>query len=107
MIKGTTAVIPEETEDKDGELAGQLKKTRRPGFISLREEATQIFSCYFRDLEPGSVTGFYQIFLSEFEPALYESVMAYTRGNQSEAAAILKINRGTLRRKLRRYGLLG
>jgi Fis family transcriptional regulator len=32
--------------------------------------------------------------------------MNYTGGNQSRAAQILGINRGTLRKKLRTYGLL-
>ena len=37
--------------------------------------------------------------------ALLEIVMQFTRGNQTKAAAILGLNRGTLRKKLRQYGL--
>ena len=33
-------------------------------------------------------------------------VMDYTQGNQSQAAGILGINRGTLRKKLRTYSLI-
>ena len=33
-------------------------------------------------------------------------VMDYTHGNQSQAAGILGINRGTLRKKLRTYSLI-
>ena len=39
------------------------------------------------------------------EIALLRAVLTYTHGNQSEAAEILGINRGTLRKKLREYGL--
>jgi len=31
--------------------------------------------------------------------------MKFTRGNQTRAAIILGLNRGTLRKKLRQYGL--
>lgn len=73
---------------------------------SLRDEVALIFKRYFDNLEGETVTDFYQLFLSEFEPALFESVMKYTRGNQTKAAAILSVNRGTLRKKLKMYGML-
>jgi len=41
----------------------------------------------------------------EVEPPLLEIVMQFTGGNQTKAAAILGLNRGTLRKKLRQYGL--
>jgi Fis family transcriptional regulator len=44
--------------------------------------------------------------ISEVERPLFEAVLEYTRGNQSRAAAVLGINRGTLRKKLRMYGLM-
>jgi Fis family transcriptional regulator len=43
--------------------------------------------------------------LSEVEAPLLEVVMQFTGGNQTRAAAILGLNRGTLRKKLRQYGL--
>jgi Fis family transcriptional regulator len=45
------------------------------------------------------------MFLQEVETPLLETVMAYVRGNQSKAAELLGINRGTLRKKLKMYGL--
>ena len=44
--------------------------------------------------------------MGEVERPLFEAVMKYTRGNQSQAAGILGINRGTLRKKLKTYELL-
>jgi DNA-binding NtrC family response regulator len=38
---------------------------------------------------------------------LFRAVLTYTNGNQSEAAEILGINRGTLRKKLKDYKLQG
>ena len=39
--------------------------------------------------------------------ALFRAVLDYSSGNQCRAAAILGINRGTLRKKLRQFGLSG
>jgi Fis family transcriptional regulator len=36
---------------------------------------------------------------------MLEEVMQYTRGNQTRAANLLGINRGTLRKKLKKYGM--
>ena len=36
---------------------------------------------------------------------MLECVLRYTQGNQSRAAELLGINRATLRKKLREYGL--
>jgi Fis family transcriptional regulator, factor for inversion stimulation protein len=38
---------------------------------------------------------------------LFRAVLTYTNGNQNEAAEILGINRGTLRKKLKDYKLQG
>ena len=40
------------------------------------------------------------------KPQLLEKVLEYTRGNQTKAAELLGLNRGTLRKKLKQYGLL-
>ena len=43
---------------------------------------------------------------TEIEQPLLKAVMDYTGGNQSQAADILGMNRGTLRKKLRSYQLI-
>jgi len=60
---------------------------------------------YFQDLNGHRPVGLYQLVLAEVERPLLEAVMAFTRGNQSQAAEVLGINRNTLRKKLRHYGL--
>jgi Fis family transcriptional regulator len=60
---------------------------------------------YFEQLAGEPPRDLYALVLSEVEPPLLQAVMNYTRGNQSKAADVLGINRGTLRKKLRCYGL--
>ena len=43
--------------------------------------------------------------LREIEPPLLREVMRHHDGNQSRAAATLGLNRATLRKKLRAYGI--
>ncbi|WP_348760648.1 helix-turn-helix domain-containing protein [uncultured Salinisphaera sp.] len=47
----------------------------------------------------------YRMILEQVERPLFERVLAYNGGNQSRTAAMLGINRGTLRKKLRAYNL--
>jgi Fis family transcriptional regulator len=44
--------------------------------------------------------------MSEVEAPLLEAVMRYTGNNQSKASIMLGLNRGTLRTKLKNYGML-
>ena len=45
--------------------------------------------------------------LAEIEAPLLEEIMAYTRHNQTKASVMLGLNRGTLRKKLKQYNLIG
>lgn len=45
------------------------------------------------------------LFLASTEPALLQVVLEHTRGNRAKAAELLGIHRGTLRDRLRAYGL--
>jgi Fis family transcriptional regulator len=45
----------------------------------------------------------YQLIVEEVEPPLFRTVMELTRYNQSKAARVLGVSRGTLRTKLKRY----
>lgn len=56
--------------------------------------------------DTGSPGGLYDRVLQEVERPLLEQVMLRCQGNQLKAAAMLGINRNTLRKKLRRHKLL-
>jgi Fis family transcriptional regulator len=45
----------------------------------------------------------YQLVVEEIEAPLFRTVMEMTRYNQSKAARVLGVSRGTLRTKLKRY----
>ncbi len=45
----------------------------------------------------------YELILEEIEAPLFRTVMELTRYNQSKAARVLGVSRGTLRTKLKRY----
>lgn len=50
--------------------------------------------------------GLHELVLREVEGPLLREVLKWHSGNQSRAAAVLGINRATLRKKLAQYGLL-
>lgn len=68
----------------------------------LTDEALRSYFIHLNGHKPGDL---YELVLGEVEKPLFKAVLSYTNGNQSEAAEILGINRGTLRKKLRTYKL--
>lgn len=73
---------------------------------TLRDSVETSMSNYFRQLDGQPVTDVYKMVLAEIEAPLLESVMTYTKDNQTKASELLGLNRGTLRKKLKEYGLL-
>lgn len=71
----------------------------------LSDMTEQALKHYFEKLNGHPPVALYDFVLSEVERPLFRTVLAFTRGNQSRAADILGINRGTLRKKLKNYGL--
>ena len=60
---------------------------------------------YFRDLDGQPPHAVYDMVLACMEKPLLEYVMNHAGGNQSKAAAILGLNRNTLRKKLKQHNL--
>lgn len=73
--------------------------------ISLNGQVRDALQKYFSDLNGHPPTELYQLLLSEVERPLFETVLDHAGGNQSRSAEILGINRGTLRKKLKQYGI--
>jgi Fis family transcriptional regulator len=92
------------------------KKKRKPVAVSpamgvrnkpLSALTDEALRSYLSSLNGHRPAALYQLVISEVEKPLFRTVMEYAEGNQSEAAEILGINRGTLRKKLKTYKLLG
>lgn len=79
----------------------QDQVTKKP----LRYSVKQALKNYFVQLNGQDVNNLYELVLAEFEQPLLDMVMQYARGNQTRAALLMGINRGTLRKKLKKYGM--
>ncbi len=88
------------------ELRQHLISPVDPTTETLRDSVEKAMRNYFSHLDGQDVTDVYQMVLSEVEAPLLETVMAYVKGNQTKAAILLGLNRGTLRKKLKLYDLL-
>jgi Fis family transcriptional regulator len=73
---------------------------------TLKSAAEDAIRQFIETLDGEEAREFYNLVLAEVEEPLLRVVMEYTANNQSRAAAMLGLNRGTLRKKLRQYDLL-
>jgi Fis family transcriptional regulator len=77
-------------------------KSKKP-LCKHTEDALAVYFATLNGDRPGDL---YDLVISEVERPLFKAVMDFTDGNQSQAAGILGINRGTLRKKLKTYSLI-
>jgi Fis family transcriptional regulator len=80
-------------------------KTPATSQLPLRDHAERALSDYFASLNGHRPARLYDLVLREVEEPLFRTVLDYASGNQSQAAIILGITRGTLRKKMREFGL--
>jgi Fis family transcriptional regulator len=99
-------------EEFGGEPMAPRKKTRArreplapTRAMPLRTMTAEALDSYFATLNGHKPGQLYDLVLREVEEPLFKAVLEYAEGNQSRAADILGINRGTLRKKLKTYGL--
>lgn len=74
--------------------------------ITLRQSVKDILKNYFTNVGNEQPIDFYNILLEEVERPLLEVLINHTHYNQVKMAQILGLSRGTLRKKLKQYGLL-
>jgi len=73
---------------------------------TLRQAVKDTLKNYFTNIGSEQPVDFYSILLEEIERPLLEVLINHTHYNQVRMAHILGISRGTLRKKLKQYGML-
>lgn len=73
--------------------------------LSLKESVNQTLQQYIAQLDGQAPANLYDLVLAEVEKPLLEMVLKLTNNNQSKAAIVLGISRGTLRKKMAIYDL--
>lgn len=71
--------------------------------MTLSEHVSQTVKRYMKTVGNIDELNLYQLIVEEIEAPLFRSVMELTRYNQSKAARVLGVSRGTLRTKLKHY----
>lgn len=71
----------------------------------LKQCVEEALAAYFKTLDGHPANGLYNLFIREVEQPLLTGVMRECGGNQTHAAQVLGLSRGTLRKKLREHGL--
>lgn len=87
--------------DKKKQSAKYKKK-----YGSLPKCVTHSIEEYFRHIDQSDTRDFYALVMHQVEAPLLKVVMRETKDNQSAAAELLGLNRGTLRKKLKLHGLI-
>ena len=86
--------------------AEPISASRQSGPPPLKDSAAEAIAHFLATLDGESCIDLYDMVLRQIEEPLLREVLDYTQQNQSHAATMLGLNRGTLRKKLRQYGLL-
>ena len=86
--------------------ATKRRKKTPAGPPPLRDSASEAIRHFLETLDGEACSELYDMVLHQVEEPLFKAVLDYTQHNQSHAAALLGLNRGTLRKKLRQHGLL-
>lgn len=89
------------TIKKEGDFI--MLTTNNDTSASLAQSVTQSVQKYFSELKGAEPVDLYQFVLEEIETPLFRAVMEHCKYNQSRAANMLGVSRGTLRTKLRQY----
>jgi Fis family transcriptional regulator len=89
----------------NGNNHGNGKSNGNGRELPLRGHTERALHDYFASLNGHRPARLYDMVMHEVEEPLFRTVLNYAAGNQSRAAVILGINRGTLRKKLRALGL--
>lgn len=90
----------------DNEIATMAPEARPASTVqSLGDSVRESLQHYFTQLDGHTPANLYGLVMAEVEKPLIQMVLKLTNANQSKAALILGISRGTLRKKMAIYEL--
>ena len=69
----------------------------------LQDLVYSLVTRFLAENKSKKIEDLYDMILAEVEPPLLQAVMERKRGNQLQAAKLLGLSRGTIRKKLQRY----
>ena len=72
----------------------------------LRESARHAIDHFLAELDGQDCCELHALVIAQVEAPLFAAVLEHVQHNQSRAAALLGLNRGTLRKKLLQYQLI-
>lgn len=70
---------------------------------SFQEVLTHYINQYLVEMKGQDITDMYDMVIEQIEQPLFQAVIEHCKYNQSKAAKILGISRGTLRTTLKKY----
>lgn len=76
-----------------------MSSTDLPACINVKLER------YFKQLKDEQASGVHKMVMQETESVVIKFVLNFSEQNQSKAASILGMNRGTLKKKIQLYNL--
>lgn len=79
--------------------------TNNPSHKPLCQQVKKILENYFTQLDGQDIVDLHAMVIREVEIPLIEATLAHTKSNQSKAAKVLGLSRGTLRKKIAEYKL--
>ena len=73
------------------------------GGHTLASTVEATIKTYMESMNKTNITNLYDLLMEQIEPALFKAVIERCKYNQSRAASMLGLSRGTLRTKLSKY----
>ena len=82
-----------------------MKKTKKNIVSSLSKAIKNEAISYISKMNGQGVSNLHDLFISEVEKSLISAVLSHLGGNVTKTASYLGINRGTLIKRIKDYGI--
>jgi|TARA_B110000444_G_scaffold207084_1_gene200924 DNA-binding protein Fis len=82
-----------------------MEKTKKIAISSLSKTIKNETLAYINKMNGQGVSNLHNLFISEVEKSLISAVLSHLGGNVTKTATYLGINRGTLIKRIKDYGI--